>query len=120
MHLLPLLFLFLLVVCSSLAARNEAVSDSCSPQFHSWNDLLKRATIQFAGTFEVLLRSFALGFGAHMLKYLLWNNANNVVTYEDLKGRFRVSAVCGLSMASFVFGVSLFLPTQFRVHWFDY
>jgi hypothetical protein len=84
----------------------------------SWDQLCKGAVLQLGSTVEILLRSFALGFGAHLLQYLLLKN--NDATYDELAQRFKVSAVCGVAMACFVFGSSFFIPTHFRMHWFEY
>jgi hypothetical protein len=109
------------VLSVGVHAAAEAKIEEKTPTYSSdpsWDDILKTLTLQLGGTVEVLFRSFCLGFGAHMLQYLLIKN--NDATYEDLKGRFRVSAVCGLAMACFVFGSSMFVPTQFRLGWFEY
>lgn len=117
MNILPLnLILFSVSLFASLAA--AAQTGSCPPSSGSWDDMLKAAALHFAGTFETLLRSFALGFGAHMLQYMLWTNKD--CSFEDIKRRFPISAVCGLVMGSFVFGASFLLPTNFRTHWLDY
>jgi hypothetical protein len=84
-----------------------------------WDQLFKLAALQLGSTVEILFRSFALGFGAHLLHYLFFVK-NLDVTYDELTGRFKVSAVCGLAMACFVFGSSFFIPTQFRMNWFEY
>lgn len=74
-----------------------------------------------AVTGEVLLRSFALGFGLRMLKYILWedctslasNNGNDInesasgdsaeKTLQNLPLQLQVSGIPGLAMASFIF-----------------
>lgn len=95
-----------------------------------------------AATFEILGRSFALGFGLRMLKYILWDDnliGTAKATREDgsssgrtsavvdddqvlrnLPARCKISAVCGLSTAAIMFGLSLFLPTKLRSKWYQY
>ena len=72
----------------------------------------------FAGSVEVWVRAFALGFGAHMLALLFWENRDADI--EDIKRRLPVSIVSGVAVACFVFGCSFFLPAQFRINWLDY
>ena len=114
---LPIL-LILLVEASSYQTQHESKDGNNCPNEPSWDMLLKQATLQFSSTIEVIFRSFALGFGAHLLQYLLFKN--NEATYEELAARFRVSAICGLAMASCVFGSSVLIPVKFRLHWFEY
>lgn len=71
-----------------------------------------------ARTFEVWLRAFGLGFGAHLMIYLYYVKRD--ATLDEVKTRIPVSLVSGVAMACFVFGLSILLPTQFRVNWFDY
>jgi uncharacterized membrane protein len=68
-----------------------------------------------ARTLEVWLRAFGLGFGAHLMLYLYWYKRD--ATFDDVKAHVPTSVV---AMACFVFGLSLFLPAQFRINWFDY
>ena len=109
-YTLLLLILLLLSVCCDTAARKEP--DSCpSSSAPSWNDVLKEAVLKYAGIFEDLLRSFALGFGAHMLLFLFWTNKS--ASLGDIRARIPISVVCGLATASFLFGASLFWTTNF-------
>jgi hypothetical protein len=113
--------LWLPVLFAYASTSNNQCPDHSPPvvESASWDQLFKLAALQFGSTVEILLRSFALGFGAHLLQYLFFVK-NLDVTYDELAGRFKVSAVCGLAMACFVFGSSFFIPTQFRMNWFEY
>ena len=75
-------------------------------------------TTYFASSVEVWLRAFALGFGAHMLVLLFWENRD--ADFGEVKKRLPISLVSGVAVACFVFGSSFFLPVQFRMNWFEY
>ena len=83
------------------------------------------ALAYFATTLEVLVRGFSLGFGVRMLKYIFFSEENEG-TGEDVdlikcfKRRAIVSAISGLSVAAFIHGSSLFIPTQVREQWFNF
>lgn len=80
----------------------------------------KSCLAYLAATLEVLVRGFALGFGARMLKCLLWDNESSNATMDKMGEQIRISMLCGLATTSFIFGSSLFLPAQMRINWFQY
>jgi hypothetical protein len=66
---------------------------------------------------ETLVRSFALGFGARMLKFVIVENDEDLANLRD---RMWKSAVVGLAVAAVVMGLGLFLPVRFRMNWLAY
>jgi hypothetical protein len=98
----------------------------------------------FLTSCEVLLRSFTLGFGLRMLVFVLMEypkqqqqsqqeaeghdggggggRGGNINILKDMYVRrnIQVAILTGVAMASAVFGSSLFIPTNFRVKWFNY
>lgn len=97
--------------CNCVPAKTE--------QIWSW-------LVYFATTLEVLVRGFSLGFGARMLKYIFFPEESEKLEgttdnlFEQFKRRAIVSMISGLSVAAFIHGSSLFIPTQLRDNWFDY
>ncbi|CAB9519810.1 expressed unknown protein [Seminavis robusta] len=104
--------------------------------------VLLRWFLHWSDTVEVLARSFALGFGLRMLKYILWEDsrtmtvnsstaeeANNSSINDErdpaeimlraLPSQMKIASISGLSMSALIFGLSLFLPTNFRSNWFQ-
>lgn len=88
--------------------------ENCS-ESPSWTMWL---SAYFASSVEVFIRAFALGFGSHMLSFLFWEKRD--ADFEDVKRRLPISVVSGVAVACFVFGISFFVPVQFRINWFDY
>jgi hypothetical protein len=104
----------------------------------------------FLSTCEVILRSFALGFGVRMLVYIFMeypkeqpqqqretegddggvggggggssSRGRNINILNDMNVRrnIQIAILTGVAMASAVFGSSLFIPTNFRMQWFNY
>jgi hypothetical protein len=68
-------------------------------------------------TCETLVRAFALGFGARMLKFVIVEKDEGL---DNLRDRMWKSAVVGLAIASIVMGLGLFLPVRFRMNWLAY
>jgi hypothetical protein len=93
---------------------------SCPPTV---SERLLDLLLQDADTIETLFRGFSLGFGIRMLKYILFESNDRQVdeymTKERILKRFWMSCICGLAMASFIHGLSLFVPTQLRMFWFE-
>jgi hypothetical protein len=75
------------------------------------------ACASFASTIEVLLRGFSLGFGMRMLKYILLQDDESM---DRIRDRVWISAVSGLAMAAFIYGMSAFVPVGMRMKWFEY
>lgn len=85
--------------------------------------------LAFAGTLELLVRGFTLGFGVRMLKYLFFedddggsttNGGDRTAALRSFRRRAAASAVAGLSLAAFLHGSSVFVPAQLREEWFSH
>jgi hypothetical protein len=68
-------------------------------------------------TIETMVRSFAFGFGARMLKFTIVDQNEE---RDKLHDRLSKSAEVGISVASIVLGMGLFIPVRFRTLWFEY
>jgi hypothetical protein len=108
--------------CPPCNERTTSSSSSTPPPLTIWDRLLD-IVLQGAATMETLFRGFSLGFGIRMLKYILLESNDRQVdeymTTEQIQKRFWMSCICGLAMASFIHGLSLFVPTQLRMNWFE-
>ena len=97
----------------------EACRQECSqtcPSRSIYHDLAFKIIKNIHTTAETALRSFALGFGARLLKFVLVDKEEEL---DRLRQRCLKAAVVGVSVASFVLGMSLFLPAKHRAMWFE-
>ena len=74
--------------------------------------------LYLAGTLEVTVRGFMLGFGAKMLQFMILDGQEDKL--ERLTARLRVAIVFGVATACVIVGSSMFLPANMRVHWIQY
>merc|ERR1719230_1175663 len=80
--------------------------------------------LYFCSTLEVLLRSFAMGFGLKLGHTLLTKTAAAATTSEakadspiDRKS-LKTCIWAGIAVMCIAFGTSLFIPTNLRTKWF--
>ena len=67
-------------------------------------------------TAETILRGFTLGFGTRMLKFSLIDNDEDL---DKLRDHLIKAVVTGISLSSFILGMSMFLPERYRALWFQ-
>lgn len=97
---------------------DETAACAChynEPRF--WNLL-----VYSASTVESLGRGFSLGFGARMLLYLFRPFGTSIDNgsgdlYEYFLPKAFDSVVSGISLATLIHGVSLFVPASVREQW---
>lgn len=111
-------------VFASTKPNDESACTCASPLSNDYyKEQLWQGLVYFASTIEVLLRGFSLGFGARMLLYIFEKqpvSGEETDIFQVYKNRALVSAISGISMAAFIHGSSLFVPTAVREGWFSH
>ena len=110
---LVILFFF---AYTALAVNTDFATTTCKQCFSATlAELLRSAWT----TFETALRGFLLGFGAAILKDLLVDGRASADAATDFHKTMRFARVVGLGSASFLVGVAIFLPAQWRYDLFQ-
>ena len=105
--------LIILFMCEPSAAIESKESCKNDSAFH---DLTSKIIRDCHSTAETALRGFALGFGARLWKFTFIEKEEGL---DKLRERLIQASVAGLSVASVILGMSLFVPPQYRTLWFD-
>ena len=106
-----------LMMLSLVAAATPSFDSTHDRNGHNANTMFMQEALLYMGTtIETWIRAFGLGFGGHVLLYLIKNPG---ASYEDVRTRIQVSLICGVAMGCFVFGSSLVVPSSLRNQWFD-
>ena len=110
------LVILLFFAYTALAVNTDFATATCKQCFSATlAEMLRSAWT----TCETALRGFLLGFGAAILKELQVDGRKSADTPTDFQKTMRFARVVGLGSASFLVGIAIFLPAQWRYELFQ-
>jgi hypothetical protein len=102
----------------SYSSSRRDVCPSCKPSANNQGIFTFLAVLaSFCTMIETVIRSFAFGFGVRLIKFVVVEKEEKL---DKLQERLFKCAVMGLTIASLVLGLGIFIPARLQMQWFGY